>query len=199
MITLKPLPYAYDALEPIISRQTLDVHYNKHHKGYVNKLIDALQGVDFDLMTILAECRQMLKNGTSAEKTRFQYIWNNAAQHYNHEFYWESLSPQTQTISADILQLINVSFGSIESFMIEFAKVSNAIFGSGWAWLTIDNNKLLHIQATSNAELPEYKPLLVLDVWEHAYYLDYKNDRSAYIKQILQHLNWKKVQERLYA
>lgn len=197
MIRLKPLPYAYNALEPVISEQTLKFHYDKHHKGYVDKLILLLGGDNFELTNVLLDNKDN------------KAIWNNAAQHHHHEFYWESLRPMAQvddindvknTIPEQLYALITQQFNTLEAFLDKIHSACVGLFGSGWVWISIDTSNThntIHIESTANADFPKHKPLLVLDVWEHSYYLDYQNNRSGHIKAILQHLNWDKAFERL--
>lgn len=192
-IQIKPLPFEDSSMEPIISQKTIEHHYYKHHIGYVTKLNSFL--AENDTRTL----EQILKDeqGESGNIS----IWNNAAQHYNHEFYWGSLSPQEQAIPEVLEKLIISSFGTIESFFVLYKETSVSIFGSGWCWLTAEktsNNEIaLHIEKTSNANFPKHKALLVLDVWEHAYYLDYQQNRASHIEKILKHLNWSKALDRL--
>lgn len=187
---IKPLPFADEALAPIISAKTISHHYYKHHVGYVNKLNDLLD--DNDNRTL----EQILKDeqGPSGKIG----IWNNAAQHYNHEFYWESLSPTKQEIPEVLLQKIIESFDSPQEMYAAIVAMSTTVFGSGWVWLTVGTDGKLQLEKTSNANIPENRKLLVLDVWEHAYYLDYQQDRATHIKDLIEnHLNWEKALERL--
>lgn len=184
---LKPLPYAYDALEPIISARTISFHYEKHHAGYVSKLISLLPEEDKEL-----SLSQILSKYDGV-------IWNNAAQHHHHEFYWNSLTPSVnQTIPDALANLVAESFGHMDAFLEQFHTKCVGLFGSGWVWLTFENGKL-YIEATSNADFPQRKPLFVLDVWEHAYYLDYQNNRSGHIKAVLEYINWEQVYQRLWS
>lgn len=187
MIRLKPLPYTYTALEPVISEKTLKFHYDKHHKGYVDKLIMLLGGDNFELAHVLQEHKDN------------KAIWNNAAQHHHHEFYWESLTAdKNQAIPEQLHALLIKQFETTEVFFEKIHAACVGLFGSGWVWLTIDtSNAILCIESTTNADFPKHKPLLVLDVWEHSYYLDYQNNRSGHIKAILEYLNWDKALERL--
>jgi len=186
--SLPPLPYADNALEPVISATTLGFHYGNHHKGYVdnlNKLIANTEFFDFSLeKTITATTGQ-------SEKTA---IFNNAAQSWNHTFYWQSLKPNGGGDPPSALkQRIEASFGSVESCKQELASAAVTQFGSGWAWLVLDGDQIKVVK-TSNADVPltsGLKPLLTIDVWEHAYYLDYQNRRADYIKAVIDKLlNW---------
>lgn len=192
---LAPLPYADNALEPVISAHTLSFHYGKHHKTYVdnlNKLVadTALAGQSLEEI-IKATAGQADKVG----------IFNNAAQVWNHMFYWHSLSPNGGGEPPAILkQKIEASFGSVDACKKEFANAAVTQFGSGWAWLVQEGDKLA-IAKTSNADSPITKnsrPLLTIDVWEHAYYLDYQNRRPDYVNTILDKLiNWEFAAENL--
>jgi Fe-Mn family superoxide dismutase len=186
--TLPPLPFADNALEPVISANTLSFHYGKHHKAYVdnlNKLIAGTEYADMPLEKIVAA------TAGKADKTA---IFNNAAQTWNHTFYWRSLRAKGGgEPPAALKQKIDASFGSVEACKKELAAAAMAQFGSGWAWLVLDGDKLKVVK-TANAETPltsAAKPLLTIDVWEHAYYLDYQNRRADYVNAVLDKLiNW---------
>ena len=185
---LPPLPYADNALDPVISANTLGFHYGKHHKGYVdnlNKLVAGTEFVGLPLEKIITE------TAGKADKTA---LFNNAAQAWNHTFYWNSLSPQGGGQLPTVLkQKIEVSFGTLDACKKELAAAAMAQFGSGWVWLVLDGDKLKVVK-TSNADMPltkGMKPLLTIDVWEHAYYLDYQNRRADYVNAVLEKLiNW---------
>ena len=186
---LPPLPYADNALEPVISAKTLGFHYGKHHKTYVdnlNKLVAGTELADKSLEEVItATAGQADKVG----------IFNNAAQVWNHTFYWNSLSPKGGgEPPSSLKQKIEASFGDLDAFKKEFANAAVTQFGSGWAWLVKDGDSLKIIK-TSNADLPltkGLKPLLTIDVWEHAYYLDYQNRRPDYVSAVLDKLiNWR--------
>ena len=188
-ITLPDLPYARDALAPHISEETLNFHYGKHHQKYVdvmNGMIDGTPHADADLETIIKD-----SEGSN------QGLFNNAAQVWNHTFYWNSMKPNgggEPPAGSKIAAAINDSFGSYEEFKKEFAAAGATQFGSGWAWLVAVGGKL-EVRKTLNAELPLTQagvtPLLTMDVWEHAYYLDYQNLRPSYIDTFLDKLvNW---------
>lgn len=188
-ITLPPLPYARDALAPHISEQTLNFHHGKHHQTYVdnlNRLIEGKPEADAALEDIIRE---------TAGDTERTGVFNNAAQVWNHTFYWHSMKPQGGgKPSGDIAAAIDKDFGGFESFREQFAKAGATQFGSGWAWLVVSNGKL-EVRKTANAETPLVEkgvtPLLTMDVWEHAYYLDFQNRRPDYIATFLDHLvNW---------
>jgi Fe-Mn family superoxide dismutase len=186
--TLPPLPYADNALDPVISANTLGFHYGKHHKTYVDNLNKLLTGTDLADLSLEEIIRS---TAGKADKTG---IFNNAAQVWNHTFYWNSLSPNGGgEPSAALKQKIEASFGSVEACKKELATAATTQFGSGWAWLVKDGDKL-QVTKTSNADLPltkGMKPLLTIDVWEHAYYLDYQNRRVDYVNAVLEKLiNW---------
>lgn len=185
---LPPLPYAENALEPVITANTIGFHYGKHHKGYVdnlNKLIAGTEYADLPLEKIITA------TAGQAEKTA---IFNNAAQIWNHTFYWNSLKPKGGgEPPAALKQRIEASFGSVDTCKKELAAAAVSQFGSGWAWLVLDGDKLKVVK-TANAETPlttGMKPILTVDVWEHAYYLDYQNRRADYVNAVLDKLvNW---------
>ncbi|MBI5556789.1 MAG: superoxide dismutase [Deltaproteobacteria bacterium] len=185
---LPPLPYAENGLEPIITAKTMGFHYGKHHKGYVdnlNKLAAETEYVGLALEKIIAD------TAGRAEKAA---IFNNAAQIWNHTFYWQSLKPNGGgEPPAALKQKIEASFGNMDGCKKELAAAALSQFGSGWAWLVLDGDKLKVVK-TGNADTPlttALKPLLTIDVWEHAYYLDYQNRRADYVNGVLDKLiNW---------
>jgi Fe-Mn family superoxide dismutase len=185
---LPPLPYAQNALDPVISANTIGFHYGKHHQGYVdtlNKLIGGTELAALPLERLIAE---------TAGKPDKVAIFNNAAQIWNHTFYWRSLRPRGGgEPPAAMKQRIEASFGSVATCQKELSTAATGRFGSGWAWLVQDAGKLKVI-TTGNAETPLTKgmtPLLTIDVWEHAYYLDYQNRRADYVKAVLDKvINW---------
>lgn len=182
------LPYAANALEPYISARTISFHYGKHHRGYAEKLTELVKGTDCEGKS-LEEI--ILDTGS---KSNSAAIYNNAAQVWNHDFFWRSMKPGGGgKPSGKLAELINASFGSFESFKKEFTEAASSQFGSGWAWLVKDGGKL-RVVKTPNADTPlahGLRPLLVIDVWEHAYYLDYQNRRKDFIAAFLEHLaNW---------
>jgi Fe-Mn family superoxide dismutase len=187
-LTPVALPYAEGDLEPSISSKTLGLHYGKHHKGYVEKLNKLTRGTplaDLSLEKIIA---------ATAGQPDQQAIFNNAAQAWNHDFYWRSLKPKGGGAPpAALKSKIEVSFGSVEGCKRELAAAANDQFGSGWAWLVQDGERL-KVTRTGNADLPltqGLRPLLTIDVWEHAYYLDYQNRRVDYVQAVLDKLlNW---------
>ncbi len=185
---LPPLPYSNDALEPVISANTLNFHYGKHHKTYFEKLNKLIAGTDFLDMSL-----EKIIMSTSGKADKAE-IFNNAAQTWNHTFYWNSLKPNGGgKPTGSLMKNIEASFDSFEECKKELAAAAMAQFGSGWVWLAMDGGKL-KIVKTGNAELPltaGMKPLLTIDVWEHAYYLDYQNRRADYVAAVLEKLiNW---------
>ena len=188
-IALEPLPYAENALEPVITAKTISFHYGKHHAGYVKMLNGLIAGTKYEGLSLGEIVAASRDAGDTA-------IFNNAAQIWNHDFYWRSLAPAGTggEPSSELLAAINASFGSLDACKTALADAAVKRFGSGWAWLLKKDGKLV-IESTSNAETPcgkpGVKPLLVIDVWEHAYYLDWQNQRAAYVKAVVDgHLNW---------
>ena len=181
--TLPELPYAKDALAPHISAETLEYHYGKHHQAYVNKLNSMLPSSGFENMT-LEEIIQQADGG----------IFNNAAQIWNHTFYWNSMSPNGGgEPKGDLAKAITDTFGSFDKFKEAFTQAGMTQFGSGWAWLVQNSDGSIAVVKTPNAGNPMtdgQKPLLTCDVWEHAYYIDTRNDRGQYINNFWQLVNW---------
>lgn len=182
-----PLPYSHDALEPHISRRTLDFHHGKHHKTYVTKLNDAIADSDYSGMTLTEIIIESHRKSDSG-------VFNNAAQAWNHAFLWDSMSPDGGGDPEGTLKTaIMDAFGDVDTFRTRFKNAAIGQFGSGWAWLVHDGARL-QILGTGNADTPlvhGMTPLLTLDVWEHAYYLDYQNDRARYVDVFLSDLiNW---------
>lgn len=180
---LPPLPYEMDALQPYISRETLEYHYGKHHQAYVTNLNNLVAGTDLENKP-LEEIIETQSGG----------IFNNAAQVWNHTFYWNCLKQNGGgEPTGDLLTAINKSFGDFNTFKEQFTKTAIATFGSGWAWLVRNPQGELEIVSTSNAGTPlttENKALLTCDVWEHAYYIDYRNARPKYIDAFWNLVNW---------
>ena len=183
--TLPELPYARDALEPHISAETLEYHYGKHHAGYVKKLNAAIDADPSLAGKTLEDLIHTAKGG----------VFNNAAQIWNHTFYWHSLSPDGGgEPTGKLAEAINDAFGDFATFKQKFTDAANNQFGSGWAWLTRDAAGKLHISSTSDAKNPMtegHTPLLTCDVWEHAYYIDRRNDRASYVEHFWALVNWK--------
>jgi Fe-Mn family superoxide dismutase len=185
---LPPLPYELDALEPHISRETLVYHHSKHHAAYVAKLNDAIMGTEFEQKSL----EDIVKNALGEK------IFNNAAQAWNHDFYWHCLSPEGGSAEGELLEAIRQQFQSIEKFEEEFTTAAANHFGSGWAWLVLDKGGKLAITTTHDADTPLRHgqiPLLTCDVWEHAYYIDYRNKRPDYLKAFWKLVNWRFVSE----
>jgi superoxide dismutase, Fe-Mn family len=182
---LPPLPYEMDALAPHISKETLEFHYGKHHQTYLNTLNTMVEGSDHE--------GKALEDVIQAAETHTP-LFNNAAQVWNHSFYWASMKPGGGgPPSGEVAEAINSAFGSYDNFANEFSEAGKTQFGSGWAWL-IDDGSGLKVTKTLNADLPmkhSAKALLTMDVWEHAYYIDYRNARPQYISTFLENLvNW---------
>ncbi|MFV0364979.1 MAG: superoxide dismutase [Mangrovibacterium sp.] len=191
------LPYAFDALEPAIDAQTMQVHYNKHHKGYYAKFLKAVveaEKSDLSMPELFAQA--------SSLPTALR---NNAGGYYNHCLFWENLTPNpSPQMPTRIKKLLEDSFGSIDKFKAEFEQQAASVFGSGWAWLVVTPNAEFKICTTANQDNPlmddaplQGTPLLALDVWEHAYYLQYQNQRASYIAAFWSIVNWEVVEERL--
>ena len=185
---LPPLPYEKNALEPFISANTLTFHYEKHHATYVKNLNDLIKGTPLENETLEDIILQTAKDSSK------QAVYNNAAQVWNHTFYWHSLkSPHNDKINdPTLLGLIQRDFGSVENLKNVLKSTAMGQFGSGWCWLVLDHD-MLKVVRTPNAENPlgTSKPLLCIDVWEHAYYLDYQNKRADYLDKVVEHLlNW---------
>jgi Fe-Mn family superoxide dismutase len=185
---LPPLPYAENALEPVLSEKTLSFHYGKHHKGYVDTLNKLISGTDYSELSL-----EEIIVGTAGRPERVA-IFNNAAQVWNHTFFWNSMKPNGGgEPPLDLRKRIKASFGSVDTCKKEFVNMAVSQFGSGWVWLVLENDTLKVIK-TANAETPialGVKPLLNIDVWEHSYYLDYQNRRADYVTAVLDKLiNW---------
>ena len=186
-LELAPLPYPLDALAPHISERTMSFHYGRHHAGYVANLNKMLANTDQDSAS-LAEIVASADAGSA--------LFNNAAQAWNHTFYWHSMSPGSlEPPEGDLLRAVQRSFGSLDAFNAEFAAAAVTNFGSGWTWLVADGDgDGLRIVSTDDADTPlrhGLRPLVTIDVWEHAYYLDYQNARPAYVDAFVEHLlNW---------
>lgn len=187
--TLPALPYPSDALEPNISKSTIDHHYGKHHQAYVDNLNKLIIGTEFEKSSL----EEIVLKSSGG-------IFNNAAQVWNHTFYWNCFSPSPKQLpSGKLMDAIKSEFGSYEEFKTKFTSAALTLFGSGWAWLVKNDNGKLEIIQTSNAENPIRQgktPLLVCDVWEHAYYIDKQNKRPAYLESFWEIIDWKKIEER---
>ncbi len=187
MIELPKLPWPENSLEPHISKDTIHFHYHKHHKGYVDNLNKLIKGTEFEHMKL----EEIIK------KSKTGPIFNNAAQDWNHTFYWNSLSPDSKfDADSKIGKAIIASFKTREAFEKEFGEKGKKLFGSGWVWLVKSDGKVT-IETSTNAHGPEKDPLFVCDVWEHAYYLDYENERPKYIENFFKIVNWEFAEKNL--
>ena len=189
---LPKLPYAYDALEPHIDKETMEIHHSKHHNTYVTKLNDAVKGTDLESKSI----EEIVKNLDAVPENIKTAVRNNGGGHLNHSLFWELLTPNSEE-KGTVVDKIKEQWGSLDAFKEEFADKAAARFGSGWAWLVVNDGKL-EIVTTPNQDNPltEGKtPILGLDVWEHAYYLKYQNKRPDYISAFWNVVNWEKVDE----
>ncbi|MEO7264997.1 MAG: superoxide dismutase [Ferruginibacter sp.] len=195
--TLAALPFAYEALEPHIDTQTMQIHHDKHHQAYVDNLNKAIAGTEHENKSI----EELVKNAGSISPA----VRNNGGGHWNHTFFWDSLSSNSGAPSGALADAINSAFGSLDAFKEKFAQAGITRFGSGWAWLIVKDGKL-EISSTPNQDNPlmevaEVKgtPILGVDVWEHAYYLKYQNKRADYLAAFWNVVNWDKVTERFTA
>jgi Fe-Mn family superoxide dismutase len=193
---LPQLGYAYNALEAAIDAQTMEIHHSKHHAAYVNNLNAALENAPKFFMDSIED---VLRNINDVPQEIRQAVINNGGGHANHSLFWKILTPGgSNTPVGDVSREINSLFGSFENFVDAFSKAGATRFGSGWAWLVINEQKKLEVYSTANQDSPLSKghtPLLTLDVWEHAYYLRYQNRRPDYIKAFWSVVNWDKVNQ----
>ncbi|TRX62803.1 superoxide dismutase [Carboxylicivirga sp. M1479] len=190
------LPYEYNALEPHIDAETMEIHYDKHHRGYFKKFTAAIEGSSLETTSMPAIFAEVSKHGIG--------VRNNGGGYYNHMLFWESLSANGGEPSAKLLSHIIKNFKSLDGFKEQFFKAAKTQFGSGWAWLILDEQKKLKIVSTPNQDNPLMDivavrgiPLLTIDVWEHAYYLNYQNLRGDYINAFWNVVNWNVVSKRL--
>ncbi|HEP1463232.1 TPA: superoxide dismutase SodA [Streptococcus pyogenes] len=193
-IILPELPYAYDALEPQFDAETMTLHHDKHHATYVANTNAALEKHP----EIGENLEELLADVTKIPEDIRQALINNGGGHLNHALFWELLSPEKQDVTPDVAQAIDDTFGSFDAFKEQFTAAATGRFGSGWAWLVVNKEGQLEITSTANQDTPiseGKKPILALDVWEHAYYLNYRNVRPNYIKAFFEIVNWKKVSE----
>jgi superoxide dismutase, Fe-Mn family len=194
--TLKPLPWAEDALAPTISARTIGFHYHKHHNAYVETLNKLVAGTRYADMAL----EQVVRATASGKDAKEKQIFNNAGQVWNHDFFWRSLTPNGGQPSGKLKDSIQRDFGGTDKLIEQLAEAGKTQFGSGWAWLCSQNGKL-SVEKTPNAENPMVKGincLLTVDVWEHAYYLDYQNERPRYLQEVLgKLLNWNFAAENL--
>ncbi len=189
------MEYSYDALEPYVDAQTMELHYNRHHRGYYNNFLNAIKGSDLEIKT--------LEELFSTVSTLSVVIRNNGGGYYNHNLFWENMTPEKTAPKGKLLNDIVSQFGSLDKFKVEFGKAASTVFGSGWAWLVLSSEDKLVITSTPNQDNPlmdiasiKGTPLLALDVWEHAYYLKYQNRRADYIGSFWNVVNWDVVCER---
>lgn len=196
--TLPALPYAFNALEPHIDARTMEIHHGKHHNTYVTNLNNALAGKPEENSSIEDICKNISKFPVA--------VRNNGGGHYNHTFFWTILGPDGGKPSGAVADAINAAFGSFDEFKTKFAAAAAGRFGSGWAWLIVDSAGKLQITSTPNQDNPlmdvaevQGKPILGLDVWEHAYYLNYQNRRPDYVTAFWNVVNWSEVAKRFSA
>lgn len=193
-IILPDLPYAYDALEPHIDAETMTLHHDKHHATYVanaNAALEKHPEIGEDLVALLSDVEQIPADIRQA-------LINNGGGHLNHALFWELLSPEKTEVPAELVADIAATFGSFEDFQAAFTAAATTRFGSGWAFLVVNKEGKLEIVSTANQDTPIMNgltPILALDVWEHAYYLNYRNVRPNYIKAFFEIINWNKVNE----
>lgn len=193
-IILPELPYAYDALEPYIDAETMTLHHDKHHATYVanvNASLEKHTEIGEDLVALLSDVEKIPADIRQA-------VINNGGGHLNHALFWELMTPEKTEVSAELLADIEATFGSFDAFKDAFSAAAATRFGSGWAWLVVNAEGKLEILSTANQDNPIMdgkQPILGLDVWEHAYYLNYRNVRPDYIKAFFNVINWNKVAE----
>lgn len=202
MFTLPELPYAYDALEPIIDEETMHLHHDKHHQTYVNNLNAALEGHE-DLQNKTIE--ELLSNIDALPEDIRTAVRNNGGGHYNHSFTWKEIMPKSEVkdpMNFEVGQAIVDTFGSFENFKNEFSKAAATRFGSGYAWLVMTEQGELAVISTPNQDTPldqGLTPIMEIDVWEHAYYLNYNNRRPEYIEKFFEILNWEFINDNYLA
>jgi superoxide dismutase, Fe-Mn family len=197
--TLPALPYAYNALEPHVDARTMEIHHTKHHQAYINNVNNAIANTEFDSWPV----EKLIANGCSGVPENIRtVVRNNAGGHANHSLFWTVMGPNAGGApTGDLASAINSTFGSFDNFKTEFTKAATTRFGSGWAWLSLNQGKL-QVESTANQDSPLMEgrvPLLGLDVWEHAYYLNYQNRRPDYIAAFYNVINWNEVARRFAA
>jgi Fe-Mn family superoxide dismutase len=192
------LPYAYDALEPYIDARTMEIHHTKHHQAYVNNVNAALEGSGLEDLSLCELCARL----DEVPEDKRTAVRNNGGGHANHSFFWEIMGPNTGRPDGELLAAINDSFGGFDAFKDQFSTAAATRFGSGWAWLCRHEGGTLSVCSTPNQDNPLMQdvpcdglPILGLDVWEHAYYLNYQNRRPDYIAAFFSVINWDKVSE----
>ncbi len=193
--TLPKLPYDFNALEPAIDAQTMEIHWGKHHQAYINNANAALENTEFASWSV----EEVLRGLAKLPADKQTVLRNNAGGHLNHSFFWETLTPASKSGKpAGKLSAGLESLGGFDKFKADFSKAAVSRFGSGWAWLALKADKTLQVYSTANQDSPlldGLKPILGLDVWEHAYYLKYQNRRAEYIDAFFSVINWGKVNE----
>jgi superoxide dismutase, Fe-Mn family len=192
---LPKLPYSYTALEPYIDAQTMEIHHTKHHQTYIDKLNAGLEKYP-ELTSKTVE--ELLKNMSSLPNEIVSIVQNHGGGHANHSLFWQILSPEKQTCSGKLYDAIVATFGSYDLFVEQFSTLALNRFGSGWAWLVVNEHGDLELLSTLNQDSPFMQsktPILGIDVWEHAYYLKYQNRRAEYVKNFFEIINWKVVSE----
>ena len=190
---LPDLPYAYNALEPYIDELTMTIHHTKHHQGYINKYVAALEGSEL----LEKDVEEVLRDLDLVPEGKRQAVINSGGGYFNHRLFWEILSPNETDASPELKKAVGDAFDTYENFKDLFSKAAATRFGSGWAWLVVDKDNKLQITSTANQDTPFElgTPILGLDVWEHAYYLNYQNKRPDYIANFWKVVNWEKVSE----
>ncbi|MTG97262.1 superoxide dismutase [Fe] [Myroides sp. BIT-d1] len=192
--TLPQLPYETTAFEPIISKEGFEYHYGKHHQTYVNNLNNLITNTQYENESLENIIKVSFDKGETG-------IYNNAAQHFNHSFYWKCLTPQkTEQPHGKIKKLIERDFNSIEEFKKQFTEIATKLFGAGWVWLALNMNGQLEILPMKDADTPlikNMKPILTIDVWEHAYYIDHRNARPKFIEGFWEIINWEFANQNL--
>ncbi|MFM2479394.1 superoxide dismutase [Celerinatantimonas sp. MCCC 1A17872] len=197
--TLPELPYAYDALEPHIDARTMEIHHTRHHQTYVNKLNAAIDGTEFEKLSV----EELLTQLNELPEDKRQAVINNGGGHANHSLFWTVMSPNGGGEPTEVVaNAINKDLGSFAAFRDAFTQAAVARFGSGWAWLSVTQDKTLVVESSLNQDSPlmqAHTPILGLDVWEHAYYLKYQNKRPEYIQAFFNVINWPEVEKRYLA
>ncbi|MCC6793756.1 MAG: superoxide dismutase [Candidatus Hydrogenedentes bacterium] len=193
--TLPPLPYAFNALEPHIDAKTMEIHHGKHHQAYITNVNTALEGTGIDAHPI----EEVLKNINDVPEAKRQAVINNGGGHANHTLFWQIMAANAGgKPSGDLAKAIDAELGGFEKFQEDFTKAGTTRFGSGWAWIVVGKDGKLQVISTANQDSPLMQgltPILGMDVWEHAYYLNYQNRRPDYIKAFFNVINWPKVAE----
>ena len=195
---LPKLPYSYDALEPNIDARTMEIHYTKHHQGYINKYVAALEGHE-DLLA--KDVEDVLRNLDAVPEAKRQAVINAGGGYFNHRLFWAILTPEDTKPSKELHEAINAAFGSFDAFKEKFETAAKTRFGSGWAWLVKKEDGTLAVTSTPNQDAPFAvgTPILGLDVWEHAYYLHYQNRRPDYVSNFWNVVNWDQVSKNFNA